>query len=353
MRSSNRPDRRRRDVLIALGTGALAGTAGCLDAGGDGGADAADDGNETNHSTQEEGPYARVYEETVDSVVLVQTDAGGGTGFVHDGSLITNQHITRGQSTVSVQFSRNDWREASLIGEDAYADLAVLEAELPDYAGSISLLEGQPAVGTEVVALGNPFGLESSVSAGIVSGVNRSLRSPTGVTIPDAIQTDTAINPGNSGGPLVTLDGVVAGVISAGGGDNIGFAVSAALARRVVPALAETGSYDHPYLGVNALAVSPEIAAANDLPDPAGVYIHEVAPNGPAADVLQGSTGTANDAPTGGDVLVTLADSAIETPSQLSSVLAIELSPGDEVDATIRRDGEERSIELPVGTRPQ
>lgn len=220
------------------GTGALAGTAGCLDAGGDGGADAADDGNETNHSTQEEGPYARVYEETVDSVVLVQTDAGGGTGFVHDGSLITNQHITRGRSTVSVQFSRNDWREACLIGEDAYVDLAVLEAELPDYAGSISLLEGQPAVGTEVVALGNPFGLESSVSAGIVSGVNRSLRSPAGVTIPDATQTDTAINPGNSGGPLVTLDGVVAGVISAGGGDNIGFVVSAALARRVVPALA-------------------------------------------------------------------------------------------------------------------
>lgn len=147
---------------------------------------------------------------------------------------------------------------------------------------------------------------------------------------------------------MVTLDGVVAGVISAGGGDDIGFAVSAALARRVVPDLAETGSYDHPYLGVNALAVSPEIAAANDLPDPAGVYIIEVAPDGPAVDVLQGSTGT----PKGGDVLVTLAGSAIEAPSQLSSVLAIDLRPGDEVDATVRRDGEERTIELTVGTRP-
>lgn len=108
MHGSDPPDRRRRDVLVALGTGALAGTAGCLDSGGDGGTDDADGGNTTADSTQGGGPYAQVYEETVDSVVLVQTDAGGGTGFVHDGSLVTNQHVTRGRSTVSVQFSRND-----------------------------------------------------------------------------------------------------------------------------------------------------------------------------------------------------------------------------------------------------
>jgi serine protease Do len=357
---------RRRDVLAALAATSAAGTAGCADAvtrnegdePSENESEAADAGADDEAEPEER--YARLYEEIVDSVVLIQTagdvDEGGqGTGFVHDGRLLTNQHITRGAGSVDVQFSRNDWAEASVIGEDVYADLAVLEVpELPDYASDLAFVGETPRVGTEVVALGNPFGLAASVSSGIVSGVNRSIQSPTGVSIPDGIQTDAAVNPGNSGGPLVTLDGEVAGVISAGGGDNIAFAISAALARRVVPDLVETGSYDHPYLGLQTFPVDPEIAEANDLPDLAGVYVYEVAPDGPAADVLEGSTETgAGGAPTGGDVLVELAGFAIETDSELSSVLALELSPGDEVEATIRRDGEDGTVELTVGTRPE
>lgn len=352
------PDWRRRDLLVALGSGALAGTAGCLGLFGDGTGGTETDGGNASDSG---GRYAGVYEATVDSVVLVQTSGGRGqggqgSGFVHDDYLLTNQHITRGESAVSVQFSRNDWREASLVGEDVYADLAVLETDLPDYAAGLSFVDQQPPVGTEVVALGNPFGLSSSVSAGIVSGTNRSLQSPSGVSIPDAIQTDAAVNPGNSGGPLVTLDGAVAGVISAGGGDNIAFAVSAALATRVVPALIDGGEYDHPYLGVNVVPMTPELAEANGLPDPTGVYVSQVAPDGPTANTLRGSTGETTvggrAVPTGGDVLLDLVDQAIETPSQLSSTLALDLSPGDTTAATVRRDGSEESVELSVGTRP-
>ena len=357
---------RRREVLATLMVSA-AGAAGCTgpfgsedepaEGDGNGNGDAEPDAN----AEGEDDRYARLYEEIVDSVVLIQTTGGGGpneggqgTGFVHDGHLLTNQHITRGAETVDVQFNENDWREASVLGEDVYADLAVLEGDdSPDYASSLPFMESNPRVGTEVVALGNPLGLASSVSSGIVSGVNRSIQSPTGVSIPDGIQTDAAVNPGNSGGPLVTLDGEVAGVISAGGGDNIGFAVSAALAQRVLPSLIENGSYDHPYLGVNVVPVIPEITAANDLPDPTGVYVHEVAPDGPSADTLRGSTGTtAEGVPTGGDVLVGLAGFRIETDSELSSVLALELEPNEAVEATIRREGEEGTIELTTGTRP-
>lgn len=358
---------RRRDLLAALATVSTTGTGGCAGpfvaedepSGGGSGTESEADAEANGEVEEPDDRYARLYEEVVDSVVLVRTagdagEGGQGSGFVQGEQLLTNQHITQGAETVDVQFSRNDWAEASVVGEDVHADLAALEvANPPDYVSPLPLVEETPPIRTEVVALGNPFGLTASASSGIVSGVNRSIRSPAGVSVPDGIQTDAAINPGNSGGPLVTLDGAAAGVISAGGGENIGFAVSAALARRVVPALAEEGRYDHPYLGVNALTVTPEIAEANDLPDPAGVYVHEVAPDGPAAGVLEGSTGTdATGVPVGGDVLVSLAGFAIATDSELSSVLALELSPGDVVEATIRRDGEEGTVDLTVGTSP-
>jgi S1-C subfamily serine protease len=356
---------RRRELLAVL----AAASAGCT------GQFAEEDEDEQEEAEQDEEPeaedegaqteddrYARLYEETIDSLVLVQTAAdagpqggGMGSGFVHDDYLLTNQHITRGAESVDVQFRENDWREATVVGEDVYADLAVLEVtDRPEYASPLPLTESTPSVGTEVVALGNPFGLDSSISAGIVSGVNRSIQSPAGVSIPDGIQTDAAVNPGNSGGPLVTLDGEVAGVITAGGGNNIGFAISAALVRRVAPALFEEGSYDHPYLGVNVIGVTREIAEANDLPDPTGVYVHEVEPDGPNADNLEGSTGTAaEDVPTGGDVLVDLAGHPVETVSALSSTMALELTPNETVEATVRRDGEQGTVELSVGTRPE
>ena len=385
---------RRREFLMTVGAATVAGVTGCVgtptgqsessdtesdqvsnEENGDAAAtetdeettavdDSSADATASDDAAIDDGRYARVYEEVVDSVVLVQAggaDTGGqrglGTGFVVDSYVVTNQHITRGEEIVDVQFSQNDWREATLVGEDRYADLAVLEVDDPPaYATSLSFLEEYPPVGTEVVAIGNPLGLEASVTAGIVSGVNRSIQSPTGVTIPDGIQTDAAINPGNSGGPLVTLDGSVAGVITAGGGQNIGFAISAALARRIVPDLIQRGEYDHPYLGVLVLPISPELREANDLPDPTGVYVHEVLEDGPSADVLSGSEDQTViggvTVPTGGDVLLSLAGEPLETDSDLSSTMALSVAPGETVSAVVRRDDEEETVEITAGVRP-
>jgi S1-C subfamily serine protease len=190
-----------------------------------------------------------------------------------------------------------------------------------------------------------------------VSGQDRSLSAANNFRISDAVQTDAAVNPGNSGGPLVTLDGRVAGVVTAGGGDNVGFAVSAAVVGRVAPALAEDGSFEHAYVGVRLTDVTPAVAAANDLPTSAGVAVLEVVPGGPADGVLREPTGQARSfgetVPTGGDVVLAL--DGVETPTSaaLGSYLVTEASPGDAVDVRLRRDGAERTVELVLGERPE
>jgi serine protease Do len=178
----------------------------------------------------------------------------------------------------------------------------------------------------------------------------------TGVSIPDAVQTDAAINPGNSGGPLLDRDGTVVGVISAGGGQNIGFAISAALSRRVVPALIETGAFRHSFLGVTHLPVDPFLAEANGRSDPTGVLVVEVAENGPADGVLRGSDDSVErhgeSLPVGGDILHEIDGTPVQDSSSISTYLALETSPGDDISLTIDRDGTEMTVELTLGAVP-
>jgi S1-C subfamily serine protease len=206
------------------------------------------------------------------------------------------------------------------------------------------------------VALGAPFSFGGSVSAGIVSGVDRSLPSQTGFSIPDAIQTDAAVNPGNSGGPLVTLDGRVAAVINSGQGENVNFGISAALTRRVVPALVATGDYDHAYMGVRLVEVTPAVARANGLADARGILVADVLPNGPAAGTLRGSggerTALGQRVPVGGDVILALDGRPTPTQAALASHLAIRTSPGDVLETRIVRDGEGRTVSFELGARP-
>jgi S1-C subfamily serine protease len=208
-----------------------------------------------------------------------------------------------------------------------------------------------------VVAVGNPFGLSGSVSAGIVSGQNRTLPAANGFSIPDAVQTDAAVNPGNSGGPLVDLDGDVVGVVNAGGGDNIGFAISAAVVKRVIPALIQRGNYAHSYMGVELTSVTPPLVEANDLSTPWGVYIDSALPDAPADGVLEGSTGTrfvdGQRVPVGGDVVLRMDGTAIPTQQALSSFLALETSPQDTVDVEVVRDGRRQTVQLTLGRRPK
>ncbi|MDZ7701387.1 MAG: trypsin-like peptidase domain-containing protein [Halobacteriales archaeon] len=353
------PSPTRRAFLGSLGAAAIGAVAGC----------AAPVGSQTG-STPTEGrptatagsPFTRVYRDSIGSVVLVQVAGpsfgGQGSGFVFDdaGHVLTNQHVVEGAERIDLRFSDGDWRTATVVGTDVYSDLAVLAVDGAASAPRLPFAERPPAIGTRVVAIGSPFGLERSLSAGIVSGTGRAIPTAAGFTIPDSIQTDAALNPGNSGGPLLTLDGDVVGVIRSGGGDNIGFAISAALVQRVAPTLAEDGEYDHPYMGVGILDVSPTIADAVGLERVTGVLVTQVVPDGPSDGVLRGSTGTEEvagiEVPVGGDVILRMGGEPIPTGGALGRHLALETRPGETVPVEIVRDGERRTVDLTLGARP-
>ena len=317
-----------------------------------------------NSVTAGKSPYTRVYQNTIQSVVLIDVTTakgtGQGSGFVYrDGYIVTNEHVVSDASDIQVRFSKGEWRSASVVGTDVSSDLAVIQvSNRPTYAKALPLIGNEPAIGTKVMAIGNPFGrFDGSASAGIVSGINRSIPAQNGFTIPDAIQTDAAVNPGNSGGPLMNLNSRVVGVINSGGGENIAFAISAALVRRVVLALIKDGEYEHAYLGVSLATVTPLIAKANGLDRPHGVYVNQVLRGGPAASVLQGSEGrrrvSGEVAPTGGDIIVAINGNKIDTRQQLSSYLALKTSPGETVSVTVIRNGKRQTIKLELGSRPE
>jgi len=351
----------RRRLLTSLGTVAVAGLAGCNASIGDESSDGTD---ETAGASAGASPYTQVYRQTIDSVVLVRVYADGegpvgqGSGFVWDGShVVTNHHVVAGADTVRLQFAQGEWREGTVVGSDGYADLAVVSVDgRPDYATPLSLVDDEPPVGTQVVALGAPFSLDGSVSSGIVSGQDRSVPSGTGFRIADGVQTDAAVNPGNSGGPLVTLDGEVVGVINSAGGDNVAFAISAALTDRIVPALVAAGEYDHPYMGVTLRGLAPLVAQGNDLDQTDGVLVVDVLDGGPSDGVLEPSGESATveglEVPVGGDVILEMGDQPTRNLGALSRYLALETSPGDTIPIRLLRDGEERTVELTLGERP-
>ncbi|QLD90245.1 trypsin-like peptidase domain-containing protein [Natronomonas salina] len=343
------PTRRR---FLAAATGLAAGLAGCPT----GFQESAEPVSRSSAPANRTGRYTEVYEGTVGSVTYVGDARGGGSGFVYEDYVVTNQHVVADADSLDVRFADGEWREAAVNASDVYADLAVLATDVPDDAPPLSFVDSVPPVGTEVLALGSPFGLESSVSTGIISGKNRSLPGPTGYSIPNTVQTDAGLDPGNSGGPLVTMDGEVTGIAVAGAGTSVGFAVSPLLAQRVLPELIQTGSYDHPYLGISLLPVTPTLAEANDLEAARGIFVLELRDDGPEGQTLRGADGeTVVDGqrvPTGGDVLVELAGNRIDSNADLGTTLALELSPGQRVDAVVIRDGERQEVTVPIGARP-
>ncbi|MFC7240202.1 S1C family serine protease [Saliphagus sp. GCM10025317] len=343
--------------------------------------EAQDERNES-EATEATCDYVSLYEETTPGVVQVQvrpantTDGeapggggGLGSGFVYaesnataDGNetiyVVTNQHVVTNQTTVTVEFENGESRDGEVVGTDVYSDLAVVAVSSPPESAEVLPVASElPPPGERVAAFGSPFGLEGTITEGIVSAVNRSMPLQQGFTIPNAIQTDAPINPGNSGGPLVTCDGEVVGVNRAGGGENIGFAIGAHLLERVAPSLIETGDYAHPYLGVSTVDVSPSLAAANDLESTTGAYVHQTVPGGPAAEVLEGTTegesvnGTV--VPVGGDVIIAIDDQPIRSGEELVGYLVSQTEPGDEVSLTVRSGGEEETVTVTLGERPE
>jgi S1-C subfamily serine protease len=306
-----------------------------------------------NASEAAESPYTQVYHETIGSVVLVSIGGSGvggqrggqGSGFVYrDRYVLTNAHVVGDAERVRIQFARGESQTGQVVGRDAYSDLAAIEIpNPPSYAAPLPIAREEPAIGTRVAAIGSPYGFQGTITSGIVSAVDRSVPAPEGnFLIPNAIQTDAPVNPGNSGGPLVDLNGEVLGVINSGGGDNIAFAISAPLVRKVVSALIAEGEYEHPYLGVRLREVTEELARRESLQNARGLFVAEVLSGTPAAATLES-----------GDVLLAVDGQRVDTRQELSSYLELETSPGDTATLTIRRGGERRQVELTLGARPE
>jgi putative serine protease PepD len=294
--------------------------------------------------------YRRAYRGVVEITVQEQAGqqspfgGGGGTaeaqgsGWVYDsdGHIVTNEHVVDGATSISVRFWNGKSYPANVVGSDKTTDLAVIKVDAPSselYPLSVGS-STDLGVGDGVVAIGSPFGLEETVTSGIVSALHRAIQSQTNFTINDAIQTDAAINHGNSGGPLLNSAGEVVGVnaqIKSDSGDNagIGFAIPSATIHKVAPQLISSGKAIHAYLGVaiDANAVNAKIAKIN------------------------AGTGAAKAGLKVGDVITALDGHQIAAGDDLSRAIDT-YKPGDQVTVTYKRGGSEHTTTVTLGTRP-
>lgn len=271
---------------------------------------------------------------------------GQGSGVIatEDGNIVTNAHVVDGADRIVVTMSDGTEHEAKLLGADKDADLAVIKIDATGLAAARFADGEEVQPGDWCVAVGNPFGLDHTVTAGIVSAKGRS-----GVgmaAFEDYIQTDTPINPGNSGGPLVNLDGEIIGINTAirsnsGGNEGIGFAIPAATVQSVMHELMTKGYVERGYLGVSIQPLTPDIAANLGAKPRQGVLIGDVVPGGPAAAAGLEA----------GDIVTTVNGNAVTDPGQLMSRIA-RLSPGSNTDLHVLRSGSDREFSVKLGKRP-
>jgi S1-C subfamily serine protease len=311
-------------------------------------------------------PWPTIYDQLKDSVVLIQTDVGLGSGFVYDsnGHIITNYHVIEDSDTIQVTFLDGTIASATLIGSDIYSDIAVVKVDSqvttlhPVVLGFSSDLD----VGEPVAAMGNPYGLSDTLTAGIVSAIERNLDATGNYVIIDIIQLDAAINPGNSGGPLVNMQGQVVGVNTAiqsetGSFAGIGFAIPSDTVKREIDDLIATGTYKHPYLGISGLDVNLPIAEAIGLDTPQGFLVIDVTAGSPAEQAgIQGSDHDevvdGQTVPLGGDVIVEIDGLPVRTLTDAVVYMERNKQPGDTVDLVLIRDLQEQSLTATLGERP-
>jgi S1-C subfamily serine protease len=296
---------------------------------------------------------------------------GGGTatgsGFVIDdqGRIITNAHVVDGSDDITVKLSEDgDTYDAKLLGEDPSTDIAVLQIDAPgDALHPISLGDStQVSVGDPVVAIGNPFGLDHTATAGIVSAVQREIDSPNGFVIRDAIQTDAPINPGNSGGPLLDGAGRVIGVNSqiespdGRGNVGIGFAVPINTAHEVADQLIEKGEVQHAYVGISGTDLTPRIADVLNIDADGGAIVESVVPDSPAdkAGIEAGDSQITIDGQplkVGGDVIVAADGKPVDSMSDVIAAVDSK-QPGDELQLTLLHGGDQRDVTVELAERP-
>jgi S1-C subfamily serine protease len=301
-----------------------------------------------------------------------ESQGGGiatGSGFLIDteGHIVTNNHVVEGATKVEVKLGSSDVsHEAEVVGTDPATDVALLKVDVPaDQQHPLSLGDSSKVqVGSPVVAIGNPFGLDRTVTAGIVSALQRQIQAPNGFAISHVIQTDAAINPGNSGGPLIDASGRVIGInsqIQTGGGSGgnvgIGFAVPINTAREVVEQLEEHGEVKHAYIGISGGSVTPELAKALKLPVDKGVLVNEVVKDSPAdkAGIEGGDTeATIEGAKVnlGGDIVTEVDGKPVSSMEEVVDKVN-SAQPGDEMELTLLRgDNETKHVTVTLGVRP-
>jgi S1-C subfamily serine protease len=311
-------------------------------------------------------PWSTIYHQLKDSVVLIQTDLGLGSGFVYDleGHIITNQHVIDEAEVIAVTFLDGNVSSASVVGMDIYSDIAVIKVD-PEATTLRPIVLGNStelSVGEPVAAMGNPFGLSDTLTVGVVSSLERTLTAVGGYVIIDIIQIDAAVNPGNSGGPLVDLKGQVIGVNTAiqsetGTFTGIGFAIPSDTIKREIDDLIETSGYKHPWLGVSALEVNIAIADAVGLEKPQGIIVMNVTAGSPADLAgLQGVTETIivdnQEVPVDGDVITEVNGIHVITLDDLVVYMERNTRPGDSVVIGIIRDSQKLDLTVVLGERP-
>ncbi len=348
--------RRGAPVLVALALGAGVGAAVYAAVGGGSGSPTATAvvPAQQASSTQTTSSLTQLYKDVTPGVVEItvvgtsgQNFFGGtqqteseGSGFVVDtkGDIVTNAHVVDGGTSYTVLFQSGKTVKATLVGADDSSDIAVIKVDVPaselhplSFGDSSSVLPGQ-----EVVAIGSPFGLPETMTAGIVSAINRTITAPNHFSIAGAIQTDAPINHGNSGGPLLTTTGNVIGVNAqidsdSGGNDGVGFALAGNSVKNTADTLIAGNKVQHAYVGISL----------NDVANNGGAKITRVVSGSPASDAGLKV----------GDVITKLDGSNIESADDLTAAISAH-APGDKVSVALTRAGVTKTIAVTLGTRP-
>ena len=318
----------------------------------------------------------RVYEKASPSVVHITSrvlaidffgssypSEGTGSGFIIDkqGHIVTNNHVVENAESIEVTLLDKTTAKAEVVGVDPFNDLAVIQVKVdPGKLPPIEMFVGEIKVGQHAIAIGNPYGLDWTLTTGVVSSLGRPLQESSDRILFDVIQTDAAINPGNSGGPLLNSQGQLIGVNTAirSGAQNIGFAIPVSTVRRVVPELIKSGRYPHPWLGLSGYSLFPELAHRLNLPVERGILIVQVQDGGPADRIgLRGATREATLGGTsimiGGDVLVAMEGVPIDDNTSMYRFLETRTKVGQEVELKFYRGSKAMTARTTLDERQQ
>jgi len=329
--------------------------------------------------TEDEKNNIAVYEKVADGVVNVTSTAvqmdfffnafptqGSGSGSIIDtaGHILTNHHVVANAQRLEVTLANESKWPAKLIGSDPDSDLAVIKIDAPrEKLRVISMGDSKNLrIGQKVLAIGNPFGFQRTLTTGVISSLGRTIRSDSGTLMEDIIQTDAAINPGNSGGPLLNSEGEIIGINTAilspsGGSVGIGFAIPVNAAKKIVPELMAKGYVVYPWIGATIQSLIPEVANYLKLKVERGAMIAEVVKGGPADRAgLRGGTRRIEVGNTivivGGDVIVKADHLEIKTNEELIRYIR-EKKPGDTISLQVFRKNKPEEVKLKLGERPR